>query len=328
MIIRDDNMLNNGYCLGIKSEHEDLSSSFEKILDSNPTFLIAGSFSFWLPPQLWTKLSQLTCPKLILLPFKYKYTNQSDLTFEIKKIQLLINSNTAVLINSLNHSKFILTDSNCFVGSNNLTSGGIINNIENCIIMSDSNIYYTDWYNEILTLIRNELTNFSSLTNTKSKESKLAGLTMPIIKDRMSNEEVITSINQLKTIYSALISVSDCYQHLENSFEKLVKDTKKSIQLFNSPETLLTKYFINNLTTQYNEKKEKPEIWIRDCNSINNKLTDLSNSLNKLSSQRKVLMDVYKSTWKQHQLIYDKINDSYSNRNLINLNKVRKHLKL
>ncbi len=316
-------MLSKGYYFGIKNESQDLSSYFENILDSNPKFLIAGSFSFWLPVQLWKKLAKLNCPKLILLPFKY---DSNNITFELKKLRFLIKSNTAIIINSLNHSKFILTDNHCFVGSNNLSSGGIINNIENCAIMKNTDIDYDDWYDEIIGLIRKEYRNFSSITNTISKEAKLSNLPIPVIKSEMSQSELITSINQLKELYTSLIELTDCYQHLEHSFKELVNNTKKTIKLFDSPITSLTKYLIDNLTNQFNEKNSHKVIWIKNYTGIKFKVDDLSNSLSELNSRRKLMLDLYNDTWRENQLIYDKIDDSCSNLNIKNLYNFKKYL--
>lgn len=319
-------MLTKGYYFGIKSANQDLGFCFDKILSSNPSFLITGSFSYGLPRNLWFKFSSLNCPKLILLPFQYNFSNQTNLSYQINNIKSLIKANTVVLINSLNHSKFMLTKKYCFIGSNNLTQGGIVSNIESSMFMNNSHVDYNDWKNEIINLIRPELNQYASLKNTQAKEKHLSSLTLPKIKFKMTPDELSEAINQLASIYNALISVTDSYQHLGDVFKELAKQTKKPVKLMQSSLLLLTKHLYDDLTEQYNRKSVFSEILIKDCDKINEQIERLSISVNKVSLYRENLLEDYNTMWTENQKIYKVINKDYANLNLINLNNFKDSL--
>lgn len=313
---------NNSY-FGIKYENDNLSLNFHNILNSNPAYVIAGSFSYFLPHDLWIKFSNLNCPKLILLPFKYDYQNKSALINQHYIIESLIKSGFSVLINSVNHSKFLLTDKNCFIGSNNLTSNGIIANIESSIFMDSTHTDYSNWHNDIIKLIKTEMSSYASAKNTKNKEALLKNLmnSLSNIKHKMSHEELSCSINQLKTICNALISVTDSYQHLGIHFKELIKQTKKPIKLIQSTLIPLTNDLYLNLTKQFEEKSTKyPEIWIKNSSTIIKQIQELSYSLNELCTHRSDLFDTYNDMWSNNQRIYREIKTSSANSNLINLN--------
>ena len=115
--------------LGIKRLDENLEKSIVNIINCNPEYIILGCSEIPFTERILKALNNANCPKILILPFNYRFRNQREIVNEIKFMKNFPENNIAIILNSVNDSNFILTDKICYVSSGSLNNNGIANNI-------------------------------------------------------------------------------------------------------------------------------------------------------------------------------------------------------
>ncbi|MBU3191890.1 hypothetical protein K9O30_20815 [Clostridium bowmanii] len=239
------------------------------------------------------------------------------------KFNHIVNTGATVITNSVNHAKYVLTEKDCFVGSNNLTRGGIEDNVENSHFMYNQSGQYKYWKEEILKFVNSETFGFASLEKLKEEQNILKSTPIYELDSWSINKDefydILNNIGHLKT---ALYRVNDCYQHLGAEVSGLLLETcpiMKNIEILT--KKLEDIYW--DLDREYKEKKHFDNIFIkkRDLNTINLRIKNINIDLEQLNLYRVELFEKYENTWRSNQSIYDYLLDKESNENLTNLKK-------
>ncbi|WP_102398903.1 phospholipase D-like domain-containing protein [Haloimpatiens massiliensis] len=312
--------------ISVKDRNDNYNAYFERILDNNPKFIIASSFSFFLPPSLWNRFNKLQCPKLVIIPYEYEYRDAKKMINkriinELKKIEYIICSGTTVIINSVNHAKYMITDKDCFVGSNNLTSGGIEDNVENSHFMYNRSGYYQYWKDEILKFVNNETIGFAALEKLKEEQQILNNIIIYELDNWMVNkQEFYNVLNNMHSLKKSLYRVNDCYQHIGAEVRGLIVETCPIIKKIDIIKNKLEEVYWK-LDREYEKKKQNDNIFItkRDLNMINPRIEDIKLDLKQLNLYRVELFKKYENTWRRDQSIYEYLQDKEKNENLTNL---------
>ena len=292
------------YFFGIKNNSEDFTRYFEYILDSSPKYIVASSFSFWLPYPLWSKIKSLECPKVIIMCYEYLYETKTHTLVKEDLFNQLINANFSVIINSKNHCKFLLTDKHLYQGSNNLSGGGIIQNAENSTFINPTHPDFNFWTYDILNYSCTCLMNYGNLDFVKIKEDALAHLFIPEILFFMTEQQIKTSINTLDTIMDNLKSTTDSYQLLDKDFFKLYRKTLSTM-------TLLDNFKYNLLYNLTQNKSSK--ICISNFDKLKKDVFKLENSFKNLTLYRSILRNSTLDNWKnKKQIIKNPISNNIS----------------
>jgi hypothetical protein len=311
----------------IKNRNDDFKAYFERILDNKPDYIIISSFSFFLPPVLWNKFKNLSCPKLVIIPYEYEHrdgkNNMVKSTInQMKRIEQIINTGATVLVNSVNHAKYMLTEKDCFVGSNNLTIGGMVDNIENSHFMYNKSGDYQHWKDEIFKFINGEIKGFASLKRLHKGQKAIDSINIQELESWIiSREELYQILNNMTCLKIALYSVNDCYQHIGSEVRELILETCPIIKDIDALVGKLEELHWN-LYIEYENKKGNDNIYIkkRDVNFINSSILDINKNLQRLNLSKDQLLNKYKKTWRTNQTIYKYLTDKETDSNLKGLN--------
>lgn len=286
----------------IKRANEAYEEKFEKILDDNPQYVIIGSFSFSVATNWYKKLASLKCPKLVIIPYKYYCWNKERTINYKDNIKILVDDGIGVIINSLQHAKFILTDKECFDGSNNLTYSGFNTNIEN------SNFYlyklfpkeYNELYKEILCFTKEQIYNFASIENAEERylqleKGNLDELFFATETNHLSEylDKIRNTIMDTKDLENNIKLVNDSFQHMGREYTKVIG---KSYSLLKELENINWKLenIFNVLLSQYRQKNNYEEIWIKDLQNINADINIINAKKDKLHLLYKEILDNFR----------------------------------
>jgi phosphatidylserine/phosphatidylglycerophosphate/cardiolipin synthase-like enzyme len=233
----------NGY-VGIKRLSEELIQPFVDIIKDTNEFIYMGSFSFWLPTDsVWKELISAKGLKLIIMPIDYFNGDAYRPINDKYKIKTLLDNDICVIVNSHNHSKFIVNDKHAYFGSVNLTEQAMVYNVE-CIATNSNK---TQAREDIINFVHEEIRRYRNLMkNFLTYKVKHLAFVDEFMKVKSSYSNVVINSDSLLNMESvngavlsvfdnqaSLIYIIDQYHALLelNEFINLSKKVKKSIQL-------------------------------------------------------------------------------------------------
>ncbi|MGG5461519.1 hypothetical protein [Clostridium sp. B9] len=253
--------------LGIKTLNQNLEDSLRSILRCNPEFIILATRDFFLSDDLWNDLKNADCPKLIILPFDYRYRNQKNAVNDIKIINSLIDEGkVGTILNSANEANCILTDKFCYLSSGALDYNGITNYIENYEIMNSNDPNYELWKREIFDFANREIEHYRSICNRAKVEEELnnsVNKAIQLFSDAarpLSKAFANEVLEAMEDIDRACILSSDAYQYIDKNFVNLIKCTKKVLVKISCIIDDLTRLILN-----FDQNKETTNIKMFNC---------------------------------------------------------------
>ncbi|WP_300347517.1 hypothetical protein [Clostridium sp.] len=253
--------------LGIKTLNQNLKNALKSVIKCDPEFIILSTRNFLLSDDLWNDLKNANCPKLIILPFDYRYRNQKNAVNDVKIINSLINDgNIGTILNSTNESNCVLTDKFCYVSSGALNYNGITNYIEIYEIMNCNDSNYELWRSEIFNFANREIENYRRSKNREGVESKLNESIARAVKlfSDMTRQLTKSFINEvlevIEDIDRAIILSVDAYQYIDKNFIDLIKFAKKVLSKITCIIDDLTRLILN-----FNKNKEITNIKMFNC---------------------------------------------------------------
>lgn len=210
------------YIYGVKKNNESIESNVKSIIDNAQSYLVMGSYSFWMPKPLYDSMKAVssTINSALLIP----HVNRSgDVITKLQTIQNLINNaNVGVIISGLNHSKFVFNENSIYYGSANLTDYGLNSNIE-AVTVYDS--IRNDLKADFIDFVQIEINRYlnapapgipivnnmiiSSLNTLFSKTNKLNPNITKVVKTVNNFEECNGIISKAIDTYFAILSFTD-----------------------------------------------------------------------------------------------------------------------
>lgn len=237
--------------LGIKSLDENLEKSIVNIINCNPEYIILGCSEIPLTERILKALNNANCPKILILPFNYRFRNQREIVNEIKFMKNFPENNIAIILNSVNDSNFILTDKICYVSSGSLNNNGIANNVNSYEIMNDKDCNYKLWESEIFDFINKEIINYRSNDQREQIEYILKELKKRLFINISNNSNILNEeyiyilLDILNSIDRFIMIGTDVYQYFDRDFLDIIKSNKKILAKINSIRNELFRILLN-----------------------------------------------------------------------------------
>lgn len=275
---------------------EDFSENFESVIDGDPKYVIASSYSFSIWTKWYEKLKKLDCPRVVIIPFRYCYGDKEYAINTLEVIKTIINDGIGVIIDSLNHAKFILTDKRAYDGSNNLTKGGFITNVEN------SNFYGRDTeegvfgYNECNSRIMKYffllLKCYGNYGIALAKVEKLEKYQISNIKWKIQKDEfekllndISICINEVEELSYNIRSMNDSFQHLRYEYREIISNTYRKLKEISKFSRCLEIIYIK-LKNELEIKDKYNEIWLKNTQveEVNSKIEEINKNIKDLCS--------------------------------------------
>ncbi|RKJ69511.1 hypothetical protein D7X33_23715, partial [Butyricicoccus sp. 1XD8-22] len=133
-----------GTKIGLKDKGVDIHSDMTDVVKDSHEYLVMGSYSmnmtstgyykFQFFSELCKKAKSVDCIAVIPHIFHSYYKPTVN---DQNKLQNLINKNIGVIINNANHSKFLFSENDLYLGSANLTPDGFKDNVESVCLFRD-----------------------------------------------------------------------------------------------------------------------------------------------------------------------------------------------
>ena len=237
--------------LGIKSLDENLEKSIVNIINCNPEYIILGCSEIPFTERILKALNNANCPKILILPFNYRFRNQREIVNEIKFMKNFPENNIAIILNSVNDSNFILTDKICYVSSGSLNNNGIANNVNSYEIMNDKDCNYKLWESEIFDFINKEIINYRSNDQREQIEYILKELKKRLFINISNNSNILNEeyiyilLDILNSIDRFIMIGTDVYQYFDRDFLDIIKSNKKILAKINSIRNELFRILLN-----------------------------------------------------------------------------------
>ncbi|MCD9575673.1 phospholipase D-like domain-containing protein [Flavobacterium soyae] len=164
----------NGSQWGIKPSGTDLTLEIHSIIDNANDFVIVCGYNFSpythpssIIPRLVAKRSNGAAVLIIMPPNMWGFGNRNHTL----NIQHLVNNGIGVILNSKNHSKWLVSDYGYYYGSLNYTPASMHTKIEVVSICDVLRQVSPPWWMtqtklELLQFAYNEVSNFNRLTTT------------------------------------------------------------------------------------------------------------------------------------------------------------------
>lgn len=274
----------NGSKWGIKDSGVDFTPDIHNIIDNATKYIVVCGYNFSpytnktsIIPRLIAKKKLKVDVLFIAPPRMWGFGN----TKHTGNIQHLVNNNIGVILNSNNHSKWLLSDFGYYYGSLNFTATSMKKKVEvvsfcNSLLgLSRPNPQWmTDTKNELLNFGISELKNFNKvvatmnlgLVNVKTLNILQRALTR-ILRYNPSIEKIETTLENYEDVRLELSSIIDILYPL-TSFETLNEFWR---QINNSISTLDRLAFAGNDVFLKNEDQS-----LRNSDLVEyNKLHDL-----------------------------------------------------
>ncbi|HCG3019730.1 TPA: hypothetical protein NJT26_002614 [Clostridium perfringens] len=237
--------------LGIKSLDENLEKSIVNIINCNSEYIILGCSEIPFTERILKALNNANCPKILILPFNYRFRNQREVVNEIKLMKNFSENNIAIILNSVNDANFILTDKICYISSGSLNNNGIANNVNSYEIMNKKDCNYKLWESEIFDFINKEIINYRSNDQREQIEYILKELKKRLFinisnSSNILNEEYIyILLDILNSIDRFIMIGTDVYQYFDRDFLDIIKGNKKILAKINSIRNELFRILLN-----------------------------------------------------------------------------------
>lgn len=252
--------------LGIKSLDENLEKSIVNIINCKPEYIILWCSEIPFTERILNALNNANCPKILILPFNYRFRNQREVVNEIKLMKNFTENNIAIILNSVNDANFILTDKICYISSGSLNNNGIANNVNSYEIMNKKDCNYKLWEAELFDFINKEIINYRSNDQREQIEYILKELKKRLFinisnSSNVLNEEYIyILLDILNSIDKFIMIGTDVYQYFDRDFLDIIKSNKKILAKINSLRNELFRLLLN-----INEGKNSSNTNIFNC---------------------------------------------------------------
>lgn len=227
----------NGSKWGIKDSKQDFTPEIHSIINKAKTFIVVCGYNFSPLTHKTSIIPLLIARKnagvnvLFIAPpsmIHFGGTNHSNL------IQYLINNDIGVILNSYNHSKWIISDNGYYYGSLNFTHSSMKDKIEvvsfcNSIGGSRSPIWMSETSNELLTFAIIQTRNTKAIMDTlhlgmiNINTLRILNLTLNrILRFNPSIEKILTTLDNYEEVRLDLSKIIDDIFPFTN-FESLDK---------------------------------------------------------------------------------------------------------
>lgn len=231
-------IINNNNVLGIKRVKENLVGHFKYMVQNSKLFIAMASYSFMLPYEVMNELAKNASAKIIIIPYRYYARNQYRIINTEKTIRYLITKNVAVIIDSNNHSKFLVNEDHAYFGSVNLTENAMVYNIES-IASYDDLLNTSPSKRDIIKFVLEKINEYIHLSNQQyvylheQMCLEINGILSNLYKITTDGskgiERVESNINEMEYILSTIKKILDKYQALLSldEFYNLARRSKK-----------------------------------------------------------------------------------------------------
>jgi hypothetical protein len=298
----------NGSKWGIKISGEDISTEIHNMIINAKVFVIVCGYNF-----STSKHPKSIVPKLIsqringieilfIAPPNLPAFNLSDHTNTIKE---LVQNNIGVILNSKNHSKWILSDYGYYYGSSNFTTTSMNQKVEvvsfcESLQNSSNPNWMLETKNELLKFAISELKVFNNRPNTINlgtvNVSVLTALNTALTKILRFNpeiEKVITTLLNYEEVRLELSTLIDIYYPFM-SFEELNKFWQRINRIVLDLDRL--SIIGNDLLLDY-QNQSSLELGTQRYNRVHNRfvskvkhlIVDSDNYLIELKSQQRLV---------------------------------------
>ena len=216
----------NGSRWGIKPSGTNITADIHDIIDNAKEFIVVCGYNFSpfnhptsIIPRLIARRIAGAHILLIMPPNMWGFGN----TNHTLNIQYLINNGVGVILNSNNHSKWIITDFGYYYGSLNFTAASMTTKVEVVSICNTISRPGIPWWmnqtkQELLQFAIDELNHFNSVTAIKNSGAvNIAALTTLrrvfglILKYNPEIEKVQTTLLNYEDVRIQLSSIIDEY---------------------------------------------------------------------------------------------------------------------
>lgn len=203
-----------------------MSADIHDIIDNANDFVVVCGYNFSpynnatsIIPKLIAKRNAGLAVLIIMPPAMWGFGNTSHSA----NIQYLLNNGIGVILNSNNHSKWMLSDHGYYYGSLNFTNASMTSKVEVISICNtlrtSSHIWWMDQTKqELLKFALSELNNFNSVTSIQSlrhtNTKTLATLRLVlglILRFNPEIEKVETTLNNYEQVKQQLCEIVDNY---------------------------------------------------------------------------------------------------------------------
>jgi hypothetical protein len=290
----------NGSKWGIKDSGVDFTPEIHSIIDNATTFIVVCGYNFSpynhrtsIIPRLIAQKNAGVDVLFIAPPTMWGFGN----TRHTGNIQHLVNNNIGVVLNSNNHSKWLLSDYGYYYGSLNFTASSMTTKVE---IVSFCDTLHrarrpipqwmTDTKSELLNFAISELRNFNTVVATMNLGTVNAN-TLRILRRTLTRilrynpsiEKIETTLENYEDVRLELSSIIDNYFPL-TSFDKLNEYWR---QINNSISTLDRLAFAGNDILLRNENQTLRGLNLVGYNKLHDNFTSRINDLTTFTQENK-----------------------------------------
>lgn len=251
----------NGSRWGIKPSGTNITADIHDIIDNANDFIVVCGYNFSpynhptsIIPRLIAQRQAGLAVLIIMPPNLWGFGNRNH----TNNIQYLINNGIGVILNSNNHSKWIITDFGYYYGSLNFTATSMTTKIEVVSICNTLQHPGIPWWmnqtkQELLRFAVSELNNFSTATRNLGAVNAAALTTLRLVfplilrynpeiekveTTLLNYEDVRINLSSLVDGYFTLISLED----LENIWQLVNKAVYTLDRLASRGNDILLKY--------------------------------------------------------------------------------------
>jgi hypothetical protein len=298
---------------GLKNSGTDITDNILRIIVNAQSYLIIGGYNFSFGKNymgIFTELSKKKIPKLMIIPSRlYGAKNPQN---EI--IRFCIKQNIGVILNSNNHSKWIVSEADLYYGSSNFSKTSWKSKIEVVNFNYGLNYFYdlnSRTREDFLQFVKKEIFDFQN-RHSKYNTIRIKNLALhtwrsidkKIQKLNPDIQKVRNTLENYEDVLADLLSVSDeafasneykVFQSISNStrriidsievlcryaYNEILNETNFENENYDLDEKIAEKY--NFYHSKFLERIEK-EIFYLDNLEINKEVADNTDILKKNS---------------------------------------------
>lgn len=242
---------------GLKRSTQDITNNIMSIITNANRFIIVGGYNFTFKTAGYTffaelKLKAATIPTLLILPPNLYGSGNSA---QSNIIDFCNNNGIGIILNSYNHSKWILTDKDLYYGSSNFSETSWKRKVEVVTIHNHSKINspwaiktiidFKDFIKEEIVLIRNRSTMQRITGLIENTINIWNSIKVRIIKLNPSIEKVQITLNNYEDVILDLQET--CILWYETSYFENFQEIQKLSSIILKKINTLCSFAYNNM---------------------------------------------------------------------------------